>query len=66
MTEENYTWTQTLTDVTLSLPVDANLRGKDFDVKFTKNHLQIKLKSSPSFLVDVRPFFFFFQDHTTH
>eukprot|EP01096_Ripella_sp_DP13-Kostka_P014027 TRINITY_DN6213_c0_g1_i1.p1 TRINITY_DN6213_c0_g1~~TRINITY_DN6213_c0_g1_i1.p1 ORF type:complete len:165 (-),score=82.00 TRINITY_DN6213_c0_g1_i1:27-521(-) len=52
MTEENYTWTQTLVDVTVSLPVDANLRGKDFDVKFTKNHLQIKLKPSGTILLD--------------
>lgn len=47
-TTDKYTWTQTLSELCISLPLPPNTRARDLNVIITKNHLKISLKSSPS------------------
>jgi len=47
-----YTWTQTLTDVSLKFPIAAAVKGKDLQVTFQPESLQIKLKSSKDFMMN--------------
>jgi len=39
-----YTWTQTIKDLDLTIPISATLRGRDLDVKLTKNHLRVAIR----------------------
>eukprot|EP01112_Ceratiomyxa_fruticulosa_P020981 TRINITY_DN728_c0_g1_i1.p1 TRINITY_DN728_c0_g1~~TRINITY_DN728_c0_g1_i1.p1 ORF type:complete len:172 (-),score=32.39 TRINITY_DN728_c0_g1_i1:142-657(-) len=43
-TSEPYTWTQTLPDVTVNVPIPQGTKGKDLIVKITKEHLTVKVK----------------------
>mmetsp|Transcript_8118 Transcript_8118/g.11159 ORF Transcript_8118/g.11159 Transcript_8118/m.11159 type:complete len:348 (-) Transcript_8118:270-1313(-) len=48
-----YTWTQTLSEVTVTVPLPPNTRGRDLNVTFTKKHLSVGLKSQkPNKIVD--------------
>jgi hypothetical protein len=50
-TTDRYTWTQTLSELILSLPLPPNTRAKDLNISITKTHLRIGFKSGP-ILVD--------------
>jgi len=39
-----YTWTQTIKDLDLTIPISATLRGRDLDVKLTKTHLRVAIR----------------------
>jgi CS domain len=41
---EQYSWVQTLGDLTVSVPVPPGTKGKLCDVRITKNHLTVGLK----------------------
>jgi len=43
---ENYSWTQTLSEVCVTVPVPSGVRAKDLNVALEKKHLNISLKSS--------------------
>jgi len=45
-----YKWTQTLTDVSIIVKLPKTVRAKDLDIKMTKTHLSVKLKSEKDFL----------------
>jgi hypothetical protein len=47
-TTDKYTWTQTLSELCISLPLPPNTRARDLNVVMAKSHLKISLKSSPS------------------
>jgi hypothetical protein len=52
-----YTWTQTLSEVVVTVPVPDNTRGKSVDVRISKNKLRVRLLppgSEPSVVVDDR------------
>ena len=51
---ENYSWTQTLSEVCLSVPVDANIRARDLDVVYEKKHLRIARKNAEHPILEVR------------
>lgn len=40
-----YVWTQTLSEVNVSIPVPDNTRGRDLNVVISKKHLKVGLKS---------------------
>jgi len=48
----NYTWTQTLQEVTVSVQLPAGTRGRDLFVEIKQNHLKAGLKGKP-LLIDV-------------
>lgn len=48
-----YKWTQTIQDVDITVPVPANIKGKDLDVVMTKEKLKIGIKEQPP-IIDVR------------
>jgi len=39
-----YTWTQTIKDLDLTIPISATLRGRDLDVVLTKSHLRVAIR----------------------
>ena len=39
-----YTWTQTIKDLDLTIPISAALRGRDLDVALTKSHLRVAIR----------------------
>jgi len=41
-----YTWTQTLQELCITVPLPTNTRGKDLTVIISKNHLKIALKTA--------------------
>jgi hypothetical protein len=41
-----YSWTQTLAEVSISIPLPDNTRGRDLNVVMKKNHLKVGLKST--------------------
>mmetsp|Transcript_3518 Transcript_3518/g.5291 ORF Transcript_3518/g.5291 Transcript_3518/m.5291 type:complete len:361 (-) Transcript_3518:313-1395(-) len=50
---EKYTWTQTLSEVTVTIPLPLNTRGRDLDVTFSKSRFSVGLKSQkPKKIVD--------------
>jgi hypothetical protein len=48
-----YKWTQTIKDVDISVEVDGNLKGRDFDVVLKKTKLKVGIKGKEPF-IDVR------------
>merc|ERR1712238_384757 len=51
--EGKYVWTQTLSEVTVSIPLPEKTRGRDLDVTIGKNKLKVGLKSqAPIFIID--------------
>lgn len=49
---ERYSWTQTLAELTLTVPVPAGAKGRDCDVLITKSKLKVL---SPSLLQICKP-----------
>jgi hypothetical protein len=47
-----YKWTQTIQDVDITIPIAANLRGKDLNVKITKTKLFVAIKGQDP-IIDV-------------
>ena len=41
-----YVWTQTLSDLTVNVPLPENTRGRDLNVVMSKKHLKVALKSN--------------------
>jgi len=48
-----YSWTQTLSDVQVSIPVPAGTRGRDINFKLEPNRITLGIKGQPPIL-DVR------------
>jgi len=44
---ENYSWSQTLYEATVEVPMPKGTKGKDLDVVISKEHLKIGLKGKP-------------------
>jgi len=47
---ENYSWTQTLQDVEIRIPLDCKVKGKEVTVVIAKQHLKVGKKGSPLIL----------------
>eukprot|EP00729_Bicosta_minor_P011282 gene11282-554_t len=47
---ETYSWTQTLQDVEIRIPLDCKVRGKDVTVVIAKKHLKVGKKGAPLIL----------------
>lgn len=47
-----YTWTQTLQEVSVVIPIDAKVAGKDLLVEIKKEHLLVKLKPGNKIIID--------------
>lgn len=47
---ENYSWTQTLEEVTVVVPVEPGTRGKMCEVSMTKTKLRVGVKGKPPVL----------------
>ena len=47
-----YKWTQTIGDLDITIPVPANLRGRDINVIITKTHLKAGVKGQDP-IIDV-------------
>jgi len=47
-----YKWTQTVGDLDVSIPIPANIKGRDIDCKLTKTGLKIGIKGQEA-LIDV-------------
>lgn len=48
-----YTWTQTLSELSICIPLPENSRGRDLNVSIKKKHLSVALKSQlPTHIVD--------------
>ena len=45
---DKYVWTQTLSEVELTLEIDANLRGKNLKIVIKKRHLLVAIKGKES------------------
>ena len=50
-----YKWTQTIKDVDITVPVAGNLKGRDLEVKFTKNILKVAVKGQEPIIDVSRP-----------
>ena len=49
-----YKWTQTIGDLDVAVPVPANIKGRDLEVKFTKTKLKVAIKGQDP-IIDVCP-----------
>lgn len=48
-----YTWTQTLLELNVTIPLPENTRGRDLNVTISKKHLKVGLKSqSPKYIIN--------------
>jgi len=47
---EGYSWIQTLEELTVTVPVPGNMKGKDVVVDITKTNLKVGLKNKPAIL----------------
>jgi hypothetical protein len=45
-----YRWTQTIKDVEVTVPVPANIKGRDLDVVVKKTKLKVGLKGQPAIM----------------
>lgn len=45
-----YKWSQTIKDVDITIPIPANLKGRDLNVKFTKTKLFAAIKGQDVFI----------------
>ena len=45
-----YTWTQTIQDVDVSVPVSGNYKGRDMDVVLTKTRIKVAVKGQEPIL----------------
>lgn len=48
-----YKWDQTIKDVDISISIEAKYKGKDLDVKISRNALKVSIKGQEPF-IDVR------------
>lgn len=48
-----YKWDQTIKDLDITIAIDAKYKGKDLDVKITRNALKVGIKGQEPF-IDVR------------
>jgi len=39
-----YTWTQTIRDLDLTIPISASLKGRDLDISLQKSHLKVAIR----------------------
>ena len=44
---DKYVWTQTLEEVSVSIPVPEHTRGRDLTVTISRNHLKVGLRAQP-------------------
>jgi hypothetical protein len=49
---DKYTWTQTIDEVQVTVPVPAGTKGRDVEVVIKPNYLKVKLKSQPKSIID--------------
>ena len=49
-TYERYSWSQTLDDVSVIIPVDQHIRGKDIDCRITPTHLYMGIRGEQPIL----------------
>jgi hypothetical protein len=50
---EKYVWTQTLSEVSITIPVPDNTRGKDLNVTIGRNHLKVGMRGgTKTWIVD--------------
>ncbi|EFA82684.1 nuclear distribution-like protein [Heterostelium album PN500] len=47
-----YTWTQTLSEVSVTIKTEKPVRGKDLDIKITQTHLTVKNKTLNTVYID--------------
>lgn len=47
-----YKWTQTIKDLDVTVAVDGKYKGRDLDVKLTRNHLKVAVKGQEP-IIDV-------------
>lgn len=47
-----YTWTQTLQEVSVVVPVDSKVAGKDLVIEIKKEHLLVKMKNGNKIIID--------------
>ena len=52
-----YKWDQTIKDLDIAITIDGKYKGKDLDVKITRNALKAGIKGQEPF-IDVRPCLF--------
>ena len=57
--EDNYEWTQTPDDVTITLKVTEGITAKDLDIKITSDHLRVAEKSGKVYIDVFFDSFFF-------
>lgn len=50
-----YVWTQTLSEVTVNIPVPPNTRGRDLVVMIAKTRLKVGLKGSATMIIEEAP-----------
>jgi len=48
-----YKWTQTISDLDITLPLPVDIKAKHLDVKIVKKHLYVSVKNEPP-IIDVR------------
>jgi hypothetical protein len=48
-----YKWDQTIKDLDITITIDAKYKGKDLDVKISRNALKVAIKGQEPF-IDVR------------
>ena len=51
-----YKWNQTISDLDITIPIGANIKGRDCDIVMTKTKLKVALKGQDPF-IDVGGFF---------
>lgn len=49
-----YKWTQTIQELDITAPIPANMKGKDLDVKLTKNSVKAGIKGQTP-IIEVSP-----------
>ena len=47
-----YRWTQTLTEVDITIPIGASYKGKDLVIELKKKHLKVQIKGQDP-IIDV-------------
>lgn len=52
---DHYSWTQTLSEVSMSVPLARTIRARDLNVKLEKKHLSIGVKGASEKIIDVLP-----------
>lgn len=51
-----YKWTQTISDLDVTITIDAKYKGRDLDVKLSKNALKVGIKGQEPFIDVSSPF----------